>query len=135
VTVTAVESPLAHGFATTDGTNITYTATNAAPVTNSFTYTVSDNWGGTATKTITVWVSPQGEGFNQIGSPVLTNGLLRLTYAGIPSYPYALDTTSNLNAMPVQWTPVVTNNADSHGMVLFEITPVGDGAYFRTRSP
>jgi len=135
VTVTGVESPLTTGVASTDGTSITYTPTNAAPVTNSFTYTVSDDWGGSDTKTITVWVSVQGEGFNRIGSPVLTNGLLRLTYTGIPTYPYALDTTSNLDATPVPWTPVVTNTADSHGSLVFEISPAGASAYFRTRSP
>jgi fibronectin-binding autotransporter adhesin len=135
VTVTAVQAPLTSGFASTDGTGITYTPTNAAPVTNSFTYTVSDSWGATDTKTITVWVTPQGEGFNRIGDPVLTNGLLRLSYAGIPTYPYALDTASDLSAMPVLWTPLLTNTADSHGAVIFEITPASDSGYFRTRTP
>jgi autotransporter-associated beta strand protein len=116
----------------TDGTNVTYTSAIGFAGTNTFTYTVSDNYGATAVATVTVIVSPDAS-FNRLGLPViLPNGDVQLSFLGIPGYNYALDWTHSLNA-PVEWSPVITNTAASNGQLSFTNTPSGGNDYYRTR--
>jgi YD repeat-containing protein len=78
LTVTGVSSPL-HGTATivNSGAGIQYTRTSAGP--DTFTYTVTDNLGHTATATVTVADSTTG------GSPP-TAGNFTATISGVGSY-------------------------------------------------
>ncbi|MCX6896836.1 MAG: autotransporter-associated beta strand repeat-containing protein, partial [Verrucomicrobia bacterium] len=125
----------AHSTAvTTDGTNVTYTSTNTFTGVDVFNYVVTDSRGGYATNTVTVTVIPN-EGYNLI-SPVgtITNGTVELRFAGIPTFPYALDWATNLTA-PINWMPVITNNADTNGLVNFTNTSAEPANYFRTRTP
>ena len=73
LTVTAVSSPTAQGATvTTDGSAVTYTALSAFTGADSFTYTVSDNYGGTATRTVYVTVnSTAGDSPNIVVPPNL----------------------------------------------------------------
>jgi fibronectin-binding autotransporter adhesin len=118
-----------NGTVTTDGTNVTYLATNG--VADSFSYTVSDGYGGTASQTVNVTISPAGEGFNQLNARVV-DGNEVLTYFGIPGYKYALEWTHDL-APPVVWTPLVTNTAASNGNLPFTNAPSGGADFYRTR--
>jgi len=127
LTITSVTGA-ANGTATSDGTNITYTASTGA--TDSFTYTVSDGYGGTASQTINVTIS-SGVGFNQVNAQMI-GGSEVLTYLGIPGYHYALDETHDLTPPPT-WTPVTTNTAASDGMLNFTNTPSGGSDFYRTR--
>ena len=130
LTITSVTGAT-NGAVTTDGTNVTYTATNGTA--DSFTYTVSDPYGATASQTISVTISNStGQGYNQI-SGQLIGGLEVLQFAGIPGYQYALDWTQNLTP-PVTWTPLTTNTASlSNGSLFFTNTPSGGSDYYRTR--
>jgi len=56
LSVTGVTAPV-HGFATTDGTNITYLATNNYSGGDSFIYTVSDPYGASASALVVVSVA------------------------------------------------------------------------------
>ena len=116
---------------TFDGTNVTYTATNGTA--DSFTYTVSDGFGGTASQTVNVVISTAGPGFNLLSGPVDNgNGTMTINYLGVPGYNYALDTTTNLTA-PVTWTPVNTNMADTNGALGIIFTNSQGQGFFRTR--
>ena len=65
--------------------------------------------------------------------PTIGGGLSTITYAGIPGYHYALDTTPSL-ALPITWTPVVTNTANStNGLLKFTFSTGSGSGYFRTR--
>jgi len=120
-----------HGMVSTDGTNITYTATDGT--TDSFTYTVTDPYGASATHTVTVTIGGAGAGSNQLGSPQLLNGADVVTFLGIPNYKYALEWKTNLVDEPA-WVPVVTNTAGANGYLnLTNPTPDLNNNYYRTR--
>ena len=115
-----------------DGT-LTYTpGAMLAPGGDSFTYTVSDGVGGTATRTVTVVISSP-VGFNKLSGPTpVGGGQLELNYLGIPGEKYALDEAADLTP-PITWVPLVTNTASGNGTISFAITPVNESGFFRTR--
>ncbi len=131
--VSAVQNPSTHGgTVTTDGTNVTYTALNTFTGADTFTYSVSDNYGGTSTAVITVNVVTNGGGYNLISGPVNNgNGTSTINFAGIPGYSYALETTPSLT-LPITWTPVQTNTAASNGALSFTFSTASGQGYFRT---
>jgi hypothetical protein len=134
LTVSAVSSPTANGGAvTTDGVNVTYTASSSYTGSDSFTYTVNDGHGGTATATVTVTVAANGEGFNRVSPPSpIGNGTVVLSYFGIPGINYALDWATNMTA-PISWMPVATNPAGAQGALRFTNTSTAPVNFFRTR--
>jgi hypothetical protein len=112
----------------------TNTLLYTAPVTGTndiFTYTISDGRGGTATATITLTLL-SGEGFNRVGIEVLGNGDAKLSFRGVSSYKYALDWAHTLTN-PVPWMPVLTNQADDTGSLIFTNGPSGGDDFYRTR--
>ncbi len=131
--VSAVQNPsTGGGTVTTDGTNITYTALNTFAGADSFTYSVSDNNGGTSMAVITVNVVTNGGGYNLISGPVNNgNGTSTIHFAGIPGYSYALETTPSLT-LPITWTPVQTNTAASNGALSFTFSTASGQCYYRT---
>ena len=123
----------ANATVTTDGSRVVYTAHNTYTGTDTFTYTVTNNVGGSATATVTVTVTANGTGFNLISGPVNNgNGTSTINFVGIPGYRYALETTAGL-ALPIAWTPVVTNTTGPHGQASFTFSTSAGQAYFRTR--
>ncbi|MCX6916977.1 MAG: Ig-like domain repeat protein, partial [Verrucomicrobia bacterium] len=130
LTVTAVSAP-AHGIAGTDGTHTTYTATNNFVGTDSFNFTVSDNYGDAATNTVTVSVIANSAGLNRLTAG-LSSGNVVLTYLGIPWNNYALEQTLSLS--PRVWLPVVTTLAPANGYLMFTNPPQpGANSFWRTR--
>lgn len=129
LTITGV-SGAANGTVSTDGSNVTYTA--ASGTTDSFSYTVSDGQGGTASQTVNVVISSTGQSYNQVSAQTAGSQEI-LTYYGIPLYNYALDWTHSLTP-PVVWTPLFTNPAASNGRLLFTNTSSGGTDFYRTRS-
>ena len=120
LTVSGVTAP-AHGLATTDGTNITYTAANNYSGGDSFIYTVSDPHGAGASALVTVNVATSGSAYNVILTTAAGSNVI-LTYPGIPGNPYVLEQTYDLKP-PVQWQPLVTNMAGTNGLLMFTNTP------------
>ncbi len=129
LTITSVIG-VTNGTVTTDGTNATYTATNGTM--DSFTYTVSDGLGGTASAMVTVLISANVQGYNLLSATSLGNGSNVLTFAGIPTYNYALDLATNL-APPINWMPQATNPAASNGALIFTNLSTQPQTYYRTR--
>jgi len=130
LTITSVTGAV-NGTVTTDGTNVTYTATGGT--TDSFTYTVSDPYGATASQTVNVTISQAGPNFNSLAAPVLNgDGTMTIGFLGIPGYNYELDWTADVTP-PAIWTPVMTNTAAASGAVNFNVTPSGSDGYYRTR--
>ena len=130
LTITGVTGET-NGTVTTDGTSVTYTATNGT--TDSFTYTVSDGHSGTASQTVSVAISAAATatGFNQVSAQLIL-GQAVLTYLGIPGDNYALYWTHSL-AYPITWTPLFTNTAAVNGYLNFTNTPSGGSDFYRTR--
>jgi autotransporter-associated beta strand protein len=83
-----------------------------APGTNSadsFTYTVSDGFGGSATATVFMNVYPAA-GPAQINS--YSNGVANIQFYGAPNHTYVVQTTTNLLT---PWWTISTNVADTNG--------------------
>jgi len=120
----------ANGVASTDGTNITYTATGGTG--DSFTYAVGDGFGESVTATVTVVTSENSQGYNQLSVGNFGNGTNVLTFAGIPTYNYALDLATNLTP-PIVWMPQATNPAASDGSLNFTNLSSEPQSFYRTR--
>jgi hypothetical protein len=127
--IAAVSAP-AHGIASTDGTNATYTATNYFAGTDYFNYTVSDNYGATVTNTVTVNVIAKSAGLNQL-TAAMSGGNLVLEFPGIPWNRYAWEQTFKLS--PAVWLPVATNLAPANGSLQFTNSPTGTNCFWRIR--
>ena len=130
--VTAV-TPGSKGSVTTDGTNVTYTATSLFTGVDTFTYTVSDACSSSVPATVTVAVLADSAGFNEL-TPVgsIVNNAVVLTYLGLPDYHCTLEWTTNLSR-PITWVPVVTNTVATNGWLTFTNTLPALPSFFRTR--
>jgi hypothetical protein len=129
LTITSVSATL--GDVATDGSSINYTNASAG-ASDSISYTVSDGFGGTDTRTITVHIT-SATGANLV-SATAGDGNAYLSYAGIPTFNYALDKANSITP-PITWVPQLTNAADSFGRLnytnLLSAWPTND--FFRTR--
>ncbi len=70
----------------------------------------------------------------QVNGPErLDNGDFRISYAGTPDQDYTAERTDDL-ASPVEWTPLLTNTADSTGQVEFKDSLAGSPQFYRIRT-
>ena len=130
MTITGVTGA-ANGITSTDGTNVTYTATNGT--TDSFNCTIDDGRGGTAIQTVNVAITANGGlGFNQLSPQSLGGGTNVLTFLGTPGFNYALERATNL-VPPVLWRPQVTNVAKPNGFLIFTNVTSNSPVFYRTR--
>jgi hypothetical protein len=106
---------------------VLYRNTNA--VTDQFTYTVSDGFGGTSSATVTINVdSTPLFGQSQIAS--VSGGTATLNFAGIPGYGYSVQRSTNL----MNWATIWTTNAPLNGMFqVIDPTAPEANAYYRLR--
>ena len=120
---------------TTNSTYIFFTpGTGASSNSNeSFTYTVSDVRGGSATGLITVNV------ISAVGGPqtiTVSGSTVTVNFAGIPGYTYAVQRSTNL----VSWVTLITTNAPPAGLFIYtdDFSDLGGppaSAYYRTAQP
>ena len=93
-------------------------------------YTVSDGFGGTATANILVNVF-SAAGPAQMSLP--TNGVVNITFFGIPNYTYVVQTTTNLS---VPWWTLSTNTAGTNGIWQFtDPNATNAQQYYRSSQP
>ena len=105
--------------ASAQGATLAQTATHLlySPVNDNndtFTYTVSDGQGGSASNTITVQVAPQQGAV--VNSVLIPGGGLRADFVGIPGLTYIVERSTDL----MTWTTLSTVTAPANG--LFSIT-------------
>jgi len=125
LTVTNVSGAV-HGTVTTDGVNVTYTATNGTS--DSFTYTVSDGYGGSASQTVSVTISSAGNGHNTTIS--VSGSTVTLNFASVPNSTNVVQYT--LIVSPPTWTPISTNVAGANGLWQFIYSNAPPSGYFRS---
>ena len=116
----------------TDGTYIHYVP-GSGPNGNSndsFTYTVSDGFGGNATANVLVDVY-SAAGPAQLTMP--SNGVVNIKFFGIPTHSYVVQTTTNLSTL---WSPISTNTAGTTGFWLFtDPNATNAQQYYRAAQP
>jgi hypothetical protein len=136
LTVTAVSATSVNGGSVVLGvSNVTYTPLLDFTGPDSFTYTISDGRGGSATTNVHVVVAAGGS--QNISSVVHDSGAgtVTVTFAGIPGYTYRVQYTTELTP-PVTWSDFSTNTVPPGG--LFQITDTVGGTtnrYYRTVFP
>ena len=114
---------------------ILYTPPPGSTNEDSFTYTVSDAWGGSSTGVVAVTI------LEYSGTPVrlaltnLGNGTFRIVGAGVPWGNYAVETTKSLTNQV--WETVATVTADLWGRFATDDTPPQGNpwAFYRAQGP
>ena len=141
--VLSVSSPSAQGKSVTlaDGV-VTYAAGDFYGV-DTFTYTASDGFGGTAQGTVTVTVSAGTTGsvsLNVVGTITVANNTFSIRFAGIPGYTYTVERTDTLS--PPNWQKAGNRTAPleagTWGIGIFEFSEETGGAasrFYRTVWP
>jgi len=112
LTVTQVSTP-AHGSAAISGTAVTYTPAANFAGTDTFTYTLTDRFGRTATATVTVTVNPPGlnavndAATTPASTPVAINVLANDTGTGLTVTQVSAPANGSavINANAVTYTP------------------------------
>ena len=121
-----------NGTVTTDGTNVTYTATNLSAAVDTFIYTVGDGCANSPA-TITVGIIGDTVGFNHL-TPVgvVGNNSIVLSYLGLPGNNCAMDWATNLGE-PIDWQALVTNMILTNGLLRFTNTSPAPVNFYRSR--
>lgn len=98
-----------------------------------FSYTISDGRGGIAGALVYVTVLTNTAAFaNEVTTPVLSNGVVTVTFAGIPGRTVLFQCTTDLQA----WITLQTNTVPSHGVItLVDTNPPSGSAWYRTVQP
>lgn len=91
---------------------IFYTPTAGYDGTDTFSYTVSDGFGGTATARVQVVVNPPpATAQNIVFTELLPDGSRRIRFAGVPGYTYHIEASTDLST----WVRLANVTAPSNG--------------------
>src|SRR5439155_11517943 len=136
LSITSVSSPSPGGATvTTDGERVYYTPLPGFTSSDSFTYTVSDGRGGTATGTVTVNTIMETDTARIAGIQHLGNGTFRITFKAVPGRTYRIQFTETLNPPNTAWTTLGTATADAAGAFIFEDTAMAVSRFYRSAYP
>ena len=92
---------------------------NTNDVSDEFTCTISDGWGGTNSQVVTIAMeTPVNPTPSIVGATNGPDGSFNLTLAGAPGYTYILKTTTDLNP-PATWLSLATNTIGTNGVWQF----------------
>jgi hypothetical protein len=135
LTVTGVSATSTQGgtVALASGT-LTYTPPSGFSGADSFTYTVSDTFSATASGTVNVTVySSTNQPERVVSLTTLGDNNKKITFAGIPSYSYVVQASTNLTS----WIPVSTNSAGTNGLFIYNDLTATNYAnrYYRSVAP
>ncbi len=99
---------------------ITYTPPPGADQPDTFTYTISDGFGGAATGLVRISVVTPGPGLNRWRVETFPDGTIRLRFAGIPGRTYLVQATTSLQSPT--WVTLDTRVAGLQGDFEFHDT-------------
>ena len=94
------------------------TYSNANNVSDRFTCTITDGFGGTNYQPVSIAVVFPGIGVVPANNPGIG---ITLNLTGLPGQTYVLETTTNLTP-PAMWLPVATNTVNTNGVWQFNDT-------------
>ena len=106
---------------TAQGNWVAYTPPAGYTNVDSFTYTVSDGRGATATGTVTINILVDNEPTDKVTVVDLGNGSFRVRFSGIPNRTYRIQFTESLTTP--NWQTLATRTSDSLGAFEYVDTP------------
>jgi len=114
---------------------VSYTPLAGFTNADSFTYTINDGHGGSATNTVAVGVQVDNDPSQNLTIVSLDNNSVLIQGSGIPSRTYRMQSTGSLS--PVDWQDVTDGavTADSNGRFQYTDTAVSSQRYYRTVYP
>jgi alpha-tubulin suppressor-like RCC1 family protein len=115
---------------------VSYSPPTANPVSDGFNYTVADGRGGYSAGQVTVLIAGNGNAASpNIVSAQMTDGAMRIVFAGIPSQAYLVQATTNLPS-PF-WQTIGSGVGGPHGLFEFVDTAATNfpSRYYRTTQP
>lgn len=102
--------------------------------TDTFSYTISDGYGGTATALIQILIEPPTIGtLNIVGIETLSDGTRRIRFAGVPSFTYHVEASSDLAVWT--WLGDVTAGANGSFEFIDSEAPLFPIRYYRSTWP
>jgi len=102
---------------------------------DSFPYTVSDGYGGSAVGTVTVAIEVDTSAGQNLTITSLGNGSYLINGNGIPDYTYRLQHSPTINPANWQDIPGASVTAGSTGAFQYTDTPSGGMGFYRTVYP
>lgn len=134
ITVTGVSALSANGgTVTTDSKTVFYTPASGFKTADSFTYTISDGQGGTATGTVNIGiVTDNSAGMNITKLEPQPDGSMKVGLVGIPGRTYQIQSSENLST----WNNRGSVTADAKGIFSFtDPAPLPPTRYYRSVQP
>ncbi|MDB6037697.1 MAG: putative hemagglutinin/hemolysin-related protein [Verrucomicrobiales bacterium] len=113
LTITGVSSTTANGATVTQVGGLIFYIPNGFTGPDSFTYTVSDGHGGTATGTVLVTILTQSQSVNILSISALDTGAMRIKVNGTPGRTYVVQYADF--ATPNNWTVLGSVTASALG--------------------
>ncbi len=139
LTVIAVSATSTNGGTVTLVNGVVrYTPPSGVTGADSFTYTIADGHGNTATGTVLVTIaSSSAVSLNIVYGPVKTDGEFVVRFAGTPGSEYTVEYSTNLTTWTWQANRTASITAGSFGRGVFEFreTTTATVRYFRTVYP
>ena len=120
---------------------MTYTPPSGYTGADAFTYTLSDDRGGSTPGTVPVVVEASTAiSLNRVYGPVLENGNFVVRFAGLPGATYTIEYTDSIS--PVNWLKAINLTAPTtegaYGRGVFQFSESASGVvsrYYRTVHP
>jgi len=114
--------------------NVTYTPAANYQGEDTFAYTVTDNYGGTATALVLVPVIPPSATVSILRLPIVTTQGLELSLEGAVGMTYRVERTETLT--PPAWTNLSRATVGLDGVAIFvDPYPPAEGAFYRAVYP
>jgi hypothetical protein len=123
LTLASFDTTSAHGGSVgASAGNLDYTVPLGFTGTDTFSFTVEDGPGLTATATFTVIVKPAGDGQTQnlAGIVTLGGGTKRVTFAAFPNSVYLVQATGSL--VTPNWTLLAEVTSGVNGLIVYDDT-------------
>jgi hypothetical protein len=140
--ITAVSPTSTGGGTVTLANGWVYYTPSGNPASDTFTYTLSDGLGGTATGTVTVNLLPPNNAasLNVVYGPMVVSGNFIVRFAGVPSDTYTVESNNVMSG--TGWVKqgnytAPADNTAGFGIGIFQVSDPTDGTsrFYRTVYP
>ena len=135
LTITVSPASASNNTVTVSGAWVFFTPASGFTNADSFTYTVTDGHGGSATGTVTVAIKVDNAPSQNLVIVNLDNGSFRIDGNGIPGRTYRLQSATTLS--PANWQDISGGSvtADTVGKFEYTDTPGEGSRFYRTVYP